>query len=133
MLADFGLEQIALGQQRVGRREGGHLAGERVQHAHHVGDPVEEDEEALRGWPVHLVPVELREVNVPAMAGGDVHESAAVRSGSFFPEHDPLAWVEAAVQDAVLARVRGAETPRTANCAEANVIRDIIGQEALGN
>lgn len=49
------------------------------------------------------------------------------------PEHDPLARVEAAVQDAVLARVSGAEPPRAADRAEADVVGDVVGEEALGD
>ena len=44
-----------------------------------------------------------------------------------------MKWVEAALQDAMSARIGATEPPRTANCTEADVVRDIVGEKALGD
>jgi hypothetical protein len=41
--------------------------------------------------------------------------------------------VEAPVKDAVLARVLATQPPRTASCAEGDVVGDVGGEDALGD
>jgi hypothetical protein len=115
------------------RREVRHLTRERIQQTDGIGDPVAQDEEALDGGRAHVVAAELREVRPDALARGDVEEAAAVRVGDFFREHDPSAREEAAVQDAVRARVRRAPPPRAAHGAEADVVGHVVGEKTLGD
>nr|TKW35428.1 hypothetical protein SEVIR_2G371600v2 [Setaria viridis] len=83
------------------RGELGELPRDRVQQADHVGGLVDQGEEALRGGAGQEVTVELRELCLDALAGGDVEEATPVAAGARrrgLLEHDPLAREEAAVE-----------------------------------
>jgi hypothetical protein len=46
-----------------------------------------------------------------------------------FPKHNPVTWVEAAIEDAMSMRVRGALSQCTANSPKADVVCHIIGKQ----
>jgi hypothetical protein len=71
---------------------------------------------------------ELWEAHPDALAGGDVEEEAAViRGDNCFPKHNPVAWVEAAIEDAMSVQVRGALPPWEAHFPKADVVCHIVG------
>lgn len=126
-----------------GPRELGHLARKRVQQADSLGLLAMQDEETVGGGAEHAVVAELRDVHLDALAGAGVEEPAAaasVRGGGgrellvVVAEHDPLPRVEARVlQHAARARVRAASPPREARGSEADVVRHVVGEDALGD
>jgi hypothetical protein len=68
---------------------------------------MKQDEEALSGGPKHTMSTELWEAHPDALAGGYVEEEAAViRGDDRFPKHNPIAWVEAMIQDAMSMQIR---------------------------
>jgi hypothetical protein len=93
---------------------------------------VEQDKVAFGGGPEHSMSTELWEAHPDALADSDVEEEAAViRGDDRFPKHNPVAWVEAAIEDAMSVRVRGALPPRATHCPEVDVVSHIVGKQAL--
>ena len=73
---------------------------------------VEQNEEALRGAGGHDVVMELRDVDLDALAGAcTIEEGAAAGRGALVPEHGPPPGMEPAVEAAVRARIRRAPPP----------------------
>jgi hypothetical protein len=58
---------------------------------------------------------------------------AAVGRGEFLSEQDPPPGMEPAIEAAVRARFRGAPSPRAAHGAEAEVVGDVVGEDAAGD
>lgn len=77
--------------------------------------------------------MELREVHLDALAGGGVEETPAAGSSKWFREKDPPSGMESAVKAAVCARFSRTLTPPAARCTEAEVVRDVTGEDALGD
>ena len=116
------------------RQQRGELAGERVEQVDCGALPVvDQNEESFRGEGEHLVVLELRDVNLHALAGGRVQEGAAVRQREFLAEHGPPPGMEPAVESALHARVSGAPSPGGADGSEAHVVRDVAGEDAVGD
>jgi hypothetical protein len=67
-----------------------------------------------------------------ALSGADVEELAVVVIGGL-PEHNPFAWVKAAIKNVIGARIRRPLSPRAAHSAEADVVSNIIGEQPLGD
>lgn len=82
---------VVLCRQQGGEwRELCDVAGERVEQVDSGALPlVDQNEESFRGEGEQLVVLELRDVDLDALAGGCVEEVAAVRRGEFLPEHGP--------------------------------------------
>jgi hypothetical protein len=95
-----------------------------------VGALVEQEEEALGGEREGVMVAELREINLYALTGGDVEEAATMGRGEFLPEHDPVPGEEAAV--VVPAWVGTTPPPWLAHGTEADVVGDVVGEDALG-
>uniref|UniRef100_A0A0E0IWQ5 Uncharacterized protein n=1 Tax=Oryza nivara TaxID=4536 RepID=A0A0E0IWQ5_ORYNI len=123
--------QLLRCEQRGDRREVGEVAGEGVEQAEEEGALVEQQQEALRGERDQGVALELREIRTDALAGGEVEEAAAA-GGRRLVEHDPPPGEEAAVQGAGEG-IHRAQPPQPAHGAEADVVGDVVGEDALGD
>jgi hypothetical protein len=87
-----------------------------------------QDDEALGGDPEEVAAVaEASEPHVDALAGGDVQEGPPVSDAGDPRYHDPPPGVEPAVEDVVLAGLRGGRAPCSAHRAEA----DVVGVSAM--
>jgi hypothetical protein len=95
-----------------------------------VGALVEQEEEALGGEREGVMVAELREINLYALTGGDVEEAATMGRSEFLPEHEPVPGEEAAV--VVPAWVGTTPPPWLAHRTEADVVNDVVGEDALG-